>query len=194
MEPMRFHLDRGRRCMGLFAVGRLGDASRLHRLWIKAGASTAQHFLPLKDAPGLAAMRLLHVAGALALLTCVFAVVGLPMPPRRRVRRPATIQVGQPDPAAAGISDYERIYRSYLVPLNLYTEHPPQYAPVVSSRGRDALHPPPAIYNHYLFTHPAYINPDSSSSLDPLLKRAEAMLHRRTPPTRREQSTSPSPL
>ncbi|CBQ73631.1 conserved hypothetical Ustilaginaceae-specific protein [Sporisorium reilianum SRZ2] len=115
----------------------------------------------------------------LLLLTLLPLTRATPQPPRRMQPAPPPLYHAAPPASVFAVdntpSGYEQLYRSYLVPLQLYAPRPEHYAPQGSPRGRAALLPNYAAYQHFVREHPAYISPDAGHTVPALVARMTAI-------------------
>ncbi len=73
---------------------------------------------------------------------------------------------------------YQRIYHSLTLPLDLYHESPPLYAPVTSPRGRTRWSPVMRDYAQLVHRHEAYIGPRDGDTIGAVVARLLAAVSR----------------
>ena len=115
-------------------------------------------------------------------LVALLGMGGMAMPPIRM--QPPDV-LGGPN---GRTSQYEQLYRSYLDPLQLYRDTPPQYAPLIS-RGRNRWSNLQR-YTGLVQSHSAYINPRAGDALNTVMLRAHSLTSSPTPPTLAQQRKS----
>jgi len=133
----------------------------------------------------------LVLAPLLTLLFCMLAnVSSAPLPPRRQINYPAPLYRNAPRPVefSSSPTQYERLYRSIVEPLELYLDSPHEYANVYGVHGNTPInHYDIENYVHAVNNHPAYISPRSHRQLDGAVNQMVELLARHDAPTPIEQ-------